>query len=154
MTKTKEECKAKFLELLNSTEKTFETGILAGDFRKKSVCLFALNKEGKVLAVARRGTTNAWGLAGGKVDLGENMVEALIREVYEETYIKLDPNKLEPVFERVDPPYFVVTYLYKDIIEDEPKQGDAGPATWVTWDELISGPFGEYNSRLKEKLGL
>lgn len=149
----KEERQAQFLELLNSTE-PLESGVLAGDLRKKSVCLFALNKEGKVLAVARRGTTDAWGLPGGKVDLGEDMIEALVREVYEETYIKLDADKLEPVFERVDPPYFVVTYSYKGEIKEDPRQGDAGSVGWVTWDELLSGPFGEYNARLKTKLGL
>ncbi len=153
MTKTKEECKAKFLELLNSIEPP-ETGMLAGDFRKKCVCLLALNKDGKVLAVARRGTTDDWGLPGGKVELGEGTAEALVREVYEETCINIQFDKLEPVFERVDHSYFVVTYLYKGEIEDEPKQGDAGPVAWVTWDEVISSHFGEYNSRLKEKLGL
>ena len=119
----------------------------------EAVCVCALRGD-KVLAVARRGTTDEWGLPGGKVDSGEAPLEALVREVWEEAHIKLDKTKLEPVLNRVDHPFLVTTYLYNDNIDETPEQGDAGPVAWVSWDQLISGPFGEYNARLKDKLGL
>ncbi len=118
-----------------------------------AVCVCAI-KDGKVLAVARRGTTDEWGLPGGKVDHGEDLAEALVREVWEESFIKLDKDKLVPDFFRADPPFIVLTYLYNGVINEPPIQGDAGPADWVTWEQLLSGPFGEYNAKLKEKLGL
>lgn len=42
------------------------------------VCIF---KGEKLLAVARRGTTDEWSLPGGKVDAGEAPLEASVREV-------------------------------------------------------------------------
>ena len=67
---------------------------------------------------------------------------------------KLDKDKLSPVFGRKDDQFFVGTFLYNGTIEDTPKQGDDGPAAWVTWDQLIEGPFGKYNAELKKELGL
>lgn len=118
-----------------------------------SVCVLAV-QDSKILAVARRGTIDQWGLPGGKVDPGEDAIDALVREVFEESFIKLDKDKLVPVFSRRDDKFFVSTYIYNGTIEDAPKQGDAGPAAWVTWDELLTGPFGVYNAKLKETLGL
>ncbi len=120
---------------------------------REAVCLLAL-QDNLVLAVARRGTKNQWGLPGGKVDPGEDHIDALIREVWEEAKISVDKDKLKPVFERFDPPFHVTTFLYDGAMNDIPAQGDAGPAGWVSWDQLLSGPFGEYNARLKNKLGL
>lgn len=118
-----------------------------------AVCLLAI-KNGKILAVARRGSTDQWGLVGGKVENGEIFVNALVREVFEETGLKLDKEKLKPVFSCVDGNFEVITYLYNGLIIDSPVQGDAGPVNWVTWDQLLSGPFGLYNAKLKENLGL
>jgi 8-oxo-dGTP pyrophosphatase MutT (NUDIX family) len=120
---------------------------------RHAVCVCA-TKGDQVLAVARRGTKDQWGLPGGKVDSGEAPLEALVREVWEEAHIKLDKTKLTPVFYRLDPPFYVTTYQYYGNINEIPEQGDAGPAAWVSWDKLLSGPFGEYNARLKTKLRL
>lgn len=117
----------------------------------QAVCVCAI-KNDKVLGVARRGTMDEWGLPGGKVDPGEDPIEALVREVQEETHISLDKTKLEFVFERLDASYHVCTYLYHADIEDIPEQGDAGPAQWITWNDLLSGPFGEYNQKLKNHI--
>jgi 8-oxo-dGTP pyrophosphatase MutT (NUDIX family) len=117
--------------------------------KRKAVCVL-IERDGKVLAVARRGTTDQWGLPGGKVDPGEEPREALIREMREETGISLDPDALHKVFHREDGEFDVDTFQYEGPIRDLPKQGDAGPVTWVTWDELLEGPFGQYNAQLKQ----
>lgn len=49
------------------------------------VVLAILSKEGKVLAVSRKNNKNDFGLPGGKVESGETVQEALVREVLEET---------------------------------------------------------------------
>lgn len=126
----------------------------AEDREDLAVCVCAL-KDDKVLAVARRGTTDEWGLPGGKVEVHEDPKDAIVREVQEEAQISINKELLTPVFTRNDADgFFVITYLYQENITEVPEQGDAGPARWVTWDDLLKGPFGEYNARLKSTLGI
>lgn len=51
------------------------------------------NEKGEIL-LQERTDRNEWGLPGGCQDLGENLRDTAVREAYEETGIKLDPNKL------------------------------------------------------------
>ena len=51
------------------------------------------NIEGKIL-LQERTDRNEWCLPGGCQDLGEDLRDTAVREVYEETGIKLDPNKI------------------------------------------------------------
>ena len=51
------------------------------------------NEEKKILLQGRT-DRDKWGLPGGCQDLGENLRDTAIREAYEETGLKLDPEKL------------------------------------------------------------
>lgn len=51
------------------------------------------NEKGEIL-LQERTDRNEWGLPGGCQDLGENLRDTAVREAYEETGIKLDPNKI------------------------------------------------------------
>lgn len=51
------------------------------------------NEKGEIL-LQERTDRNEWGLPGGCQDLGENLRDTAVREAYEETGIKLDPNEL------------------------------------------------------------
>ena len=103
----------------------------------------------QVLAVSRRGEATSWGLPGGKVDPGESLHEACVRETREETGLVLDPKKLTWIFSRGEGDFTVDTFLYNAQITGEPQQGDAGPVAWVSWDDLVAGPFGTYNAELR-----
>lgn len=117
---------------------------------KLAVCALIL-KDGLVLAVSRKDNPNDFGLPGGKVDMGETLEEALIREVDEE--IGKKPKVVKPVFKDMDGEYEVFTF--KCYVDDENfSTTEAGVIAWKTWDELCSGSFGAYNKALKEKLGL
>jgi 8-oxo-dGTP pyrophosphatase MutT (NUDIX family) len=118
--------------------------------KPKAVCAL-ITRDGKILGVTRRGTKQQWGLPGGKVDPGESLKEALVREVFEETGVSLSPDGLEIVFTDDDGPYEVSTFRYSGGVS-EPEQGDAGVVGWVTWDELLEGPFADYNARLLNKV--
>ncbi|MDO5836954.1 MAG: NUDIX domain-containing protein [Methanobacterium sp.] len=58
-----------------------------------SVRVFLVNDEGKILILKRstdsKTNPGKWELPGGKVDQGESFDQALIREVHEETQLKI-----------------------------------------------------------------
>jgi 8-oxo-dGTP pyrophosphatase MutT (NUDIX family) len=106
---------------------------------------------GRILGVSRRDDPNAWGLPGGKVDPGETEKTAATRELYEETGVFVFPWNLKEVFRRDGG----VTYQARigDIsCVEEPREGEPR-WDWVTVEQLLAGPFGDYNRRLLEALG-
>ena len=56
------------------------------DLIQAAGCLLFAQNTGRVLTLLRSNTrySNTWGLAGGKVDAGETVVEGLMREIAEE----------------------------------------------------------------------
>lgn len=111
-------------------------------------------KDNKILAVSRRGTDDQWGLPGGKVDPGETHIDAIIREVKEETHLSINKRKCTKIFEGEDGDFYVQTYMYNDELNETPKMGDAGAVGWVSWNDLLEGPFSKYNAKLKKSLSL
>lgn len=88
---------------------------------KSAVCVLIPSNTSPdaYLAVSRRKSTTSWGLPGGKVDQGETNLNAIVRETFEETGLKLDPLMMEPLYSAVcpgkgpDDTYWVTTYIYK-----------------------------------------
>ncbi len=52
------------------------------------------NEKGEIL-LQERTDRNKWGLPGGCQDLAEDLRDTAVREAFEETGIKLDPNEIE-----------------------------------------------------------
>ena len=63
-------------------------------FIQTGAAIIIRNEEGKIL-LQERTDRNMWGLPGGCQDLGEDLRFTAVREAYEETGIKLDPNEIE-----------------------------------------------------------
>ena len=112
----------------------------------------------RYLAVTRR-DSDLIGLPGGKVDSGENELEAIAREVEEEVGLLLDPALFKPVFKMVcrgDVDYETTGFTYPDLSIDEissivPEEGLA--VRFVMKEALCdprSTPFAEYNAKLFE----
>lgn len=119
---------------------------------KKAVCLL-LCKNDLVLGVCRRGTSNDWNIPGGKVEDNETDKEALVREVFEETNLILNKNDLVFIYNRIDGEFIVNTYLYYgSYTESQLAIGDAGNVSFITWNKLLQGTFGEYNKNLLNKI--
>lgn len=81
-------------------------------------------------------------MPGGKIDLGEPILEALKREVHEEVGLEVEGEELIDVFEHLTPGeencHFVILYyrcrpLYCDIIHNE---HEVSEAAWVSCHEL------------------
>lgn len=70
-----------------------------------SVCAVVLDGSGRLL-LHRRSDNGFWGLPGGKVDVGESVTAAVIREVFEETGVHAEVERLTGVYS--DPALHVV----------------------------------------------
>lgn len=65
------------------------------------------DEEGRVLLI-RRGDGRGWSLPGGIMEPGEGVVDCLLREVWEETGLEVEPLHLVGVYS--DPARLLVTY--------------------------------------------
>lgn len=63
-------------------------------FIQTGAAIIIRNENGQIL-LQERTDRNKWGLPGGCQDLGEDLRVTAVREAYEETGIKLDPNEIE-----------------------------------------------------------
>ncbi len=62
-------------------------------FIQTGSCVIIRNTKSQIL-LQERTDRNMWGLPGGCQDLGEDLRDTAVREVYEETSIRLDPHEL------------------------------------------------------------
>ena len=116
---------------------------------KVAVCALIYGPNGGIIGVSRRNDHSMMGIIGGKVDDGETPEEALIRETFEETGLKITSYK--KIFERNDGEFETITYLCEaegEISTENEIHDEKGLVKEVSWDELFSGPFGEYNREL------
>lgn len=117
---------------------------------KNAVCVL-IQKGPFVLAVSRKDDPSDFGLPGGKVDLGEDLKEAITREVKEETGLEIF--NLKQVFEEDDTlGYRVITFTCD--YEGEIYTEEAGVVRWVDPRVLFEGTFGYYNRVLFQHLNL
>mgnify|MGYP002627375265 CR=1 FL=1 len=63
-------------------------------FIQTGAAIIIRNEKGQIL-LQERTDRDKWGLPGGCQDLGEDLRTKVVREAYEETGIKLDPNEIE-----------------------------------------------------------
>lgn len=118
-------------------------------FKPEIVCVLHI-KDGQILGVARRGTRDRWGLPGGKVEPGEDLDEAILRETFEETRaIPLGLKEFCRAYSQHQHK-IVQVYIAREIF-GTPSQGDAGAVGYITWDQLIAGPFGEFHKELRNR---
>jgi 8-oxo-dGTP diphosphatase len=77
------------------------------------------NREGKILILKRSNNTNwcpnCWAIVGGKIEKKENPSNALVREVWEETGIKLNKFKFKKLIKNKD----IIEYLYLSMVDND-----------------------------------
>lgn len=120
------------------------------DIKKRAVTILLHNEDGDILAVSRKDNQTDFGLPGGKVDEGETDEQAVIREVEEETGLKL--YAVKPYFVREDGEYVCTTFIgnYKGEIQTTEK----GKVIWTDFKTIQKGSFGKYNVQLENFFNL
>ena len=103
----------------------------------------------KILGVSRKDDTTKFGLPGGKVDVGETLYEALVRELKEETGLNLISAR--PIYFREHEDFVAVVYLVTEW-SGEISTTEKGVVKWITFEDLKQGAFSEYNTKLEEHL--
>lgn len=103
--------------------------------------------EGRVLLI-RRGKPpllGRWMIPGGTVELGETLAEAVVREMWEETGLRVAPDRVLTVADRITREdgrvayhFVIVDYLCRRISGEARAGSDAQEVAWVSPEELSS----------------
>jgi 8-oxo-dGTP diphosphatase len=108
------------------------------------VCIGAMVVDDERLLLVRRGhgpAAGEWSVPGGRVEPGETLAEAVVREVAEETGVEVVCDELLGWVERIgDDHHFVILDFRAQLLGDAigpPVAGDdAAEAAWVSLSEV------------------
>jgi mutator protein MutT len=102
-------------------------------------------RGGKVLLI-RRGKEplhGRWVVPGGTVELGETLEQALVREMQEETGLRVEPLEVLTVFDRIERDgqrvvyhYVIVDYLCRWLAGEAQAASDALDVAWAAPADL------------------
>jgi 8-oxo-dGTP diphosphatase len=114
---------------------------------RPELCVGAIAVLDGNLLLIRRGhgpAAGEWSIPGGRVEAGELLAEAVVREVREETGLECVCGALVGWVERIDPTYhFVIFDFEATVLDDAPPLADtdATEAAWVPLDEVTERPL-------------
>jgi len=109
---------------------------------RPQVCVGAVAVDDGRLLLIRRGhgpAAGEWSVPGGRVEFGETLVEAVVRELVEETGLEGVCGELVGWVERIDPEHHhVILDFHTDILDPDPVAAgdDAVEARWVPLEEV------------------
>jgi 8-oxo-dGTP diphosphatase len=109
---------------------------------RPELCVGAIAVDEERLLLVRRGrgpAAGSWSIPGGRVEAGETLAEAVLRELAEETGMEGVCDELVGWVERMGPDHhFVILDFAVTVLEPrEPRAGDdAAEAEWVPLDEV------------------
>jgi ADP-ribose pyrophosphatase YjhB (NUDIX family) len=94
----------------------------------------------------------------GKSEWGEDPAQTAHRECLEETGWMVNLHMLEPFFSQEESDGFGVWIYSGDLNEEVPKEPpkfpEEGEVVWATAEDLISGPYGEFNRLALKHFGV
>ena len=112
---------------------------------RPELCVGAVVVEGGRLLLVRRGQppeAGAWSVPGGRVEGGETLAQAVVRELAEETGLVGDAAEVLGWVERIGPTHHFVIVDFRvrvrGVGEHPVAGGDAADAAWVPLDEVAT----------------
>lgn len=119
-----------------------------------------IDEHGRLLMVRRAGgvLTGLWSVPGGRVEPGETLREAVIREVREETALEVEVQEVVWVGQSIgpgDPPewhYVLIDFLARVMGGRAVAGGDADRVAWVPLEEVRERPVTPTLLELLEEL--
>lgn len=123
--------------------------------RKGAVVLVLSESQDQCLAISRDRNTEDWNLPGGHVEHGESVIEAAVRELYEETGILVTKSNIRPVHKSGTTTMFLAMDFFRwpQQLRSEPFEG------YVSWKPLMTlcrpcCTFHQHHRDLFGRLGL
>ncbi len=113
-----------------------------GTAPRPEMAVGAVVVDGDVLLMIRRATEPSkgrWSLPGGRVEWGETLAHAVVRELWEETGVKCVVGELIGWVERISPAHHFVIFDFaaSPLSYEDPVAGDdASEVRWVALDEV------------------
>lgn len=114
-----------------------------------------IQHEGKILATQRGygDFKDGWEFPGGKMEPGETMQQAIIREIQEELGVTISPTKLVTTVEYDYPTFHLTMHcLLATVVEGEIKLIEHEDAKWLTKETLDSVEWLPADVEVVEKL--
>lgn len=110
---------------------------------------------------AKAPSKGQWAIPGGRVELGETLQEAVEREVFEETGVRVQAGEICHVFDVVRRDdagrvrfHYVIVDLVAEYVCGKPRAADdASEAGWLTPDELRDLTVNRNTRELLKKIG-
>src|SRR3954451_20850104 len=109
---------------------------------RPEVCVGAVAVDNDRLLLVRRGrgpSAGEWSVPGGRVEAGETLAEAVVRELAEETGVEAVCDELVGWAERIGADYHCVILDFRvTVLDDRPPVAgdDAAEAAWVPLAEV------------------
>lgn len=120
-----------------------------------TVGALVMSPRERLLFVRTHKWRNTWGVPGGKIEYGESMREALVREFREETGLDIHDIRVGPLQEAIEsdefhrPAHFVLlNFLARSSSERVRLNEEAQAYAWLTPAEAASLDLNSYTRRL------
>jgi 8-oxo-dGTP diphosphatase len=112
---------------------------------RPELCVGAIARRGADILLVRRGTEpgrGLWSVPGGRVEAGETLADAVVRELREETGLDGESGSFVGWVERITAEHHFVILDFAVRAEGEPVAGDdADEARWVSISALGELPL-------------
>jgi 8-oxo-dGTP diphosphatase len=100
-----------------------------------AVSAYITNEKGEVLLVKSIGREDTWELPGGRVEAGETLLEAILREVKEEANAEVTITSQVGIYQNPSRNLLIVTFLGKYLSgEIRPQEGEIVSASFQKLD--------------------